>query len=845
MTTPASPPHNLPAQPTPLIGRGAVLTEAAGLLSSGARLLTVQGPGGVGKTRFAVALAGAVLGRYARGAWFVDLGDERHPDALPGRIARTLGWTLDAADPPGSLCGQLRGGPLLLILDNVESVPGAAPLLGDLLGACPDLTLLVTSRVPLYLRWEWRLPLAPLALPEAPDAEDAADAPAVRLYLERARAAGAGDLTGELAAVARLCARLDGLPLALELAAARAGQVGPGTLLARLERRLALPSAPAPDRPGRHQSLSAAIGASYDLLGPGHRAALRRLAVSGSVTEAAARQVADTDSLGLEALDTLLTLADASLLIPRPGADGETRYGMLEIVRDYAAEHSDAAETALAHRRHAHWCLDHAVELAPRWRSERQVQVLARLDEEQPNFRAALTWALRPDAAPSERVNGVRLVETLWPFWLARGHVVEGRTWLETALGAAEDGPSPPGLLRGAGVLARQQGDLDAAAARAEQALWAARLAADLPQEAAATGDLGVAWALHGDLPRAGDAFEAQREVSARLGDAAGVADALNNLGALALRRGDWDRAEGALSQALTLRRQRGDRRGTAEALVNLGVLACQRADWPQAAEHLTRALDLRRELGDERGAAEALSNLAAARRLSGDPAGAAELGRACLDLRRRLGDLPGAARAQLHLGTALLDLGQLDEVAAALRAAAPPDGGGSAWPDPHRAALLQALAALAVRRRQWTRAALRLGGAQRLWGGGPGAWPAQRAEQDRLTATLRDALGDQALQDALALGHTLTWEALLQDDPAPGPPDAEAAPATDRGVLSTRERDVLRLLVRGWPNKKIAAALHLSDNTVKNHLASVYGKLGVRGRSEAVARALQEGLLD
>lgn len=860
----------LPPQPTALIGREDVLAHAAALVLGGTRLLTLLGPGGVGKTRMAVALAERLAPDFQNSAAFVDLTGELHVAALPGRIAHAFGLTLSSQSELDSLVAQLQDHPRLLLLDNFESVPAAAPLLGELIAACPALSVLVTSRAALNLRWERRLALEPLALPTGAAPEQVAASPAVQLYLERARAVGGPELT-DLTAVARLCARLDGLPLAIELAAARAVQFGPDALMSRLNRRLALPQSPAPDRPARHHSLDAAIGTSYELLSGAHRAVLRRLAVAaGGTGEDAAQAVAATDELGVDALDALLALADLSLLHTRSGQDGEPRFLMLETIRAYALGQADPAETLLARQRHAHWCLELAERLTPRWRLPEQAQVLARLDDEQATFRAALNWTLgtglvstesmstksmstesmSTGASPADRLLGERLAETLWPFWLARGHAAEGRAWMKAALGSVR-GQSSAGLLRGVGVLARQGGDVRQAACWAEQAVLAARLAADTRQEAAAMGDLGVALALEGDLGRAGDAFEAQLNLYTVLGDDQGATDALNNRGTVTVRGGDWAQATGLLGRVLTLRQQLGDVRGEAETRNNMGVLACQTEDWAQATAQLIRALDLRRELGDRSGEAETLGNLGLARRLAGTLAGAVEAFREALALRRELAEPLGIAAAQLNLGTALLDLNESAEATELLLAAAQE---ASAQPTALKAGAVQALAALVAQRQQWTLAARLLGAADVLWETVPAPWPAQQKERDDLCSVVRAHLGEIELRAALAAGRVMSWDEVLADAAervsagvvASGAASVPAAHApTDRDALSEREREVLALLVNGWPNKKIAAAMKLSDNTVKNHLASVYSKLGVRGRAEAVARALQEKLLE
>ena len=403
-------PNPLPSSPTPFVDRTAEREAALKLLrGDGVRLLTLTGPGGVGKTRLAREVARDLQedggAPFPDGVWFVDLAPLRGPECVLDAIAHTLHLHEHERQPlPVALRAHLRASRCLLVLDNFEHLLAAAAQLADLLAACPGLKLLATSRSRLRLRWEHSLPLPPLAVPDATavhTTEALAAAPAVALFVERARASNpAFALTAANGpAVAALCRHLEGLPLALELAASRAGVLTPAEMLAWAERRLPVLGWDAPDVPARQRSLGATLAWSYVLLPATEQALLRRLAVfAGGWTGAAAEAVTGARELGLDPLEGLTRLSDASLAHARPGEDGQARFGLSETVREFALERLQASgERAPLERRHAAHFRALAVRLRAELRGPRRAAALAAAATERANLRAALTWLARAE----------------------------------------------------------------------------------------------------------------------------------------------------------------------------------------------------------------------------------------------------------------------------------------------------------------------------------------------------------------------------------------------------------------------------------------------------------------
>ncbi|MCA9877682.1 MAG: excisionase family DNA-binding protein, partial [Thermomicrobiales bacterium] len=475
----------LPAALTTLVGREAETAALVAALRGSERLLSLTGPGGVGKTRLALAVATAVAGEFAGGACYVSLEAITDPDRVALEVADALGVPQTGGeDLPERLAASLQERPTLLVLDNFEPVIEAAALVATLLAACPALKVLVTSRIRLRVSGEAERPVLPLRVSAevnpspawrgghavAAGRSDAQHAPAVQLFIERARAVRpeTGSATEDLAAIAAICHRLDGLPLAIELAAARVNVLQLPDLLARLERRLPLLTGGPRDAPVRLRTMRDAIAWSYDLLTADEQRLFRCLAIfRGGFTLAAAESISPPDP---PVFDLLASLVDKSLLGMQGMASGETRYYLLETIREFGLEQLAASgEQAPVAHRHAAWCRAFAECAGPRAKQADAAVWLPRLRAEHPNLLAALAWFQHA----GDGASLLRMAAALWPFWQEQNHFAEGLTWLELALERDQEAPAPVRLrgLAGAGTLAWYLTQVERASAWQEQAL--------------------------------------------------------------------------------------------------------------------------------------------------------------------------------------------------------------------------------------------------------------------------------------------------------------------------------------------------------------------------------------
>ena len=692
--TSARPKHNLPAQMTRLLGReGAVRAVTALVRRADVRLVTLTGPGGVGKTRLAIAAAFELLGDFPDGVWFVRLSRLTDPALVIPTIAKTLG-VAETGDQPvaDALCAYLRERSLLLVLDNCEHLATAAPDIAELLQASPALKALTTSRAALRIQGEHEYPALPLALPPALSALGAPGAtqtpewlmeyPAIALFVERA-AAVLPDFaltTANAPAVAAICARLDGLPLAIELAAARIKLLAPSSLQAQLERGLGFLADGPRDLAERQQAMRNTIAWSENLLTAEQSVLFRRLAVfvGGCSVEAAQAVCVSPEGaapLRLDALEGLGALVNQSLTQQREEGSAP-RFGMLRVIREYALEQLEASQEADSLRRaHAASMLALAERAEPQLVGPEAGMWLERLDIEHDNLRAALTWASERGAIEM----GLRLVAAVFRFWVVRGHLREGRAWAERLLALARNDSSVASsaalarALRAAGVIALYQSDEQAAGGWLEQAAALGRAADDLPTAALALNSLGVVAMHNGALDQAAAYLEESLTLLRVVGRQRDIASAHINLGVVAILSGDLERATETLSEALAAARQAGDRDLIATTLANLASVALHRRAITQAEALGREALALYRDLGDPRRCAVGLEGLAASAGLAGNGERAARLLGASSALREGLGT-PAASHereeVEMMVAEARATLGE-ERWAAALAAGA------------------------------------------------------------------------------------------------------------------------------------------------------------------------------
>src|SRR5918994_5071563 len=626
--------NNLPAQPTPLVGREREFGEARDLLcGEGVRLLTLTGPGGIGKTRLGLQVAADLLDEFEDGVFFVSLATLTDPALAASAIAEPLG-VAEAGDQPleEGLKDYLRGKELLLLLDNFEQVLGAAPLVGDLLSACPKLKVLATSRSVLRVYGEQEYPVPPLELPRPgrlPPIDRLSQYEAVRLFIERAKAAKPDfSVTDENApAVAEICARLDGLPLAIELAAARIKLLTPAAMLERLGSRMKLLGGGSRDLPERQRTLRGTIEWSHALLEESDQVLFARLAVfSGGRTLEAIEAVCDAKGgLPVDALEGVSSLLDKSLLRQEEGPEGEPRFVMLETIHEYARERlQESGEAEEVGRAHTRYFLSLAEEAAPELTGSEQVEWMERLEAEHDNLRAALSRSL--EAGDTE--SALRIGGALWRFWNVRGHFSEGRRWLAAGLSGGE--ATPVGVraraLLGLGYLALRQGDYARAVEDLQASLALYREAGDRRGEAYALCFLGWIALDRSDLERAEGLLEESLALSRAAGTARDVSVALNALAMLKVYRGDYTRATAMQEESLSLAREAGDVQIIAILAYNIGFAAAITGEYERAEAFLQEAQELFREVGDRGMAPLAKSRLGFLALSRNDPDRAEEL---------------------------------------------------------------------------------------------------------------------------------------------------------------------------------------------------------------------------
>jgi predicted ATPase/Tfp pilus assembly protein PilF len=803
-------PSRLPLLNTSFIGRVAELAEVRRLLAS-TRLLTLTGTGGSGKTRLAIQAAAGLPGGLVDDVSLVELAQISDAALVPQAVTTALG----VREAPGrthqeALTAALANKRTLLILDNCEHLLAAcAELVRTLLNACPEVRVLATSRAPLGLAGEiaWRVP--PMAVSEPSlhvDGGSAAPLPdAVLLFAERAAAASPGFVLNERAAAVagQICRTLDGIPLAIELAAARAKVLSVEQIAARLDDRFRLLTGGSRSALPRHQTLRATLDWSHDLLTEAEQTALRRLSVfaGGCTLPAAEAACADNPDDAERLLDEMVTLVDHSLVTVDVQGN-EARYRMLETVREYAlVKLRDAGEEERRRRAHAAVFLALAEEAEPKLTTPSAREWLARLDAEHDNLRLALAWVHLLPAG-----NGLRLASALGGYWDLRGMYSEGRAWLTDLLAAERDTARPAvrsRALAAAARLANTQSDYPSASALATEALAIEReldnatgicrslnvlgmvawkqgayeqseaifaegveLAESRGEREAAATLLNNRGALafeRGDNPAARSFFERAREYHRALGDQSRVIGISTNLGLIAQGEGDYNAARAAFTEVLAFRKESGEPLGTANALLNLGLTTYTQGQYPEARELFAEALELYRQLGAKDSIANALNNLGTVHQMEGDLDAARTAFEESLRLRREIGHARGIGQGLHNLGGILRDQGNValawDHVIDALaRRRALNDTSGTA-------ASLIRIASLVCLAQGYELAARLLGAASALRDSvrSPLA-PTDRQDWDQALAQCRAALGDEAFDAAWQSGRFLTLDEAVSE---------------------------------------------------------------------------------
>ena len=716
---------NLPESLTSFVGRERERAEIKQALAT-SRLMTLTGIGGLGKTRLAQQAGAEMLDAYRDGVWFVDFAPLADPTLVPSALARVL----QVKEPPGQpllamLCNHLRTWEALLILDNCEHVlDGCARMIETLLREVPQVTVLATSREALHLTSERGYALSPLPLPDPQaEAKTIARSDAVQLFIDRARQRRPGlDLDAHRArVVAEICVRLDGIPLALELAAARVAVLPLEQILRLLTERFRLLTSGDPSLP-RHQTLRAMLDWSYELLDDSERKLLARLSVfAGGWTLESANQVCSGTPIDADALVyVLIGLIEQSMVVVDENGD---RYRMLETVRQYAWDRLvESGEAQTWSERHLAYFLALAEEAEPKLNGPQQRDWLERLDLEHDNLRSALTWS----ADGADAGSGMRLASACWRFWLIRGHAREGLGWLSAMLAAAPNRPPTSNrakALISAGTMAKTISDYAKARTLYEEALSISQELGLKARGAAALGNLGMVAAEQGDYPAAMACHGQSLAIWRELGDRLGVARDLISLGSVVYAQGDELAAQSLYEESLAIEREIGDQRGTAVVLHCLGLVALYRNDCPAARSLLEQALEIRRGLGERNGFASTLNTLGMVAYEERDYPTSRTLLTESLAMRRNLFDRSGIAEC------------------------------------------LESLASLAFACNR-PQAGARLGGyAARLRGEiGSFDMPSERTRYDRRIASARAAFGkDVAFDLAWQEGHAMTLDQAIE----------------------------------------------------------------------------------
>ena len=794
-SAPPAPYHNLPPQPTPFVGREEELAAIAQRLANpSCRLLTIVGPGGIGKTRLAIQAATEAAATFLNGVCFVPLTSVISADFLVPAIAQALGFSFHGSqDPKAQLLSYLHDREMLLVLDGFEHLLAptlalprhgggrtpspalprhgggrtpspALPLRGgggtglvvEILQHAPDVKILVTSRERLNLRWEWLLQVEGLAYPDLEIGNSQSEIrnpkwSAVQLFLQSARRVDwRFALVQEAGWVVRICQLMEGMPLGIELAAAWVRERSCREIAQTIERNLGFLAASFRDMPPRHRSMRAAFDHSWHLLSEEEQRVFRRLSVfRGGFQDAAAVQVTGASHR------LLASLADKSLLRRLPSG----RYELHELLRRYGAERlREAGEETSLRRRHLSYFVTLAERAQPELERPEQEAWLRRLEVDHDNLRAALDWSIRG----GEAERGLRLAAALWRFWEVLGHLKEGCRWLEELLARAGPERTPASVrakaLQGVGRLLWCQGEYDRAATLLQESLALFRELGDRQGIADSLNNLGlVAWH-RSDYGRATAAHEEALALRRQLGDKRGIASSLGNLAIVTWHQGDYERARALYTESLALFRELEDKQNVALSLNNLAVIAVDQGEYEQAATLLEESLALFQELGFKQGIAWSLGNLGQVARGLKEYDRAASLYGKSLALLRELGDRQAMASTIVNIGHVALAQGDHERAAALYQEALTIQ-----WELRERrdmAECLEALAAVADEQGQVERAARLFGAAEALREevGAP-LPPADRARYEQHVAAVRAELDEETFESTWAQGRAMPLE--------------------------------------------------------------------------------------
>jgi predicted ATPase/DNA-binding CsgD family transcriptional regulator len=816
--TRSTPQHNLPAARSSFVGRELEAFEVTHALAT-TRLMTLTGAGGSGKTRLALEVARDLIEAYPDGVWLVELAPLSDKELVPKAVAEALGVPERPREPiADTLVEVLRDRQLLLLVDNCEHLVGAAAGLVDgLLDSCPGVRILATSREALGVEGEIRWVVPPLSVPErgrTPTREELEGYESVRLFVERARGRDPSfSLSPHNAdAVAGICRKLEGIPLAIELASARVGTLSVEQISERLEGSLKLLTHGGRTAGPRQQTLKGALDWSYELLSEDEKKLFGRISVfAGGWTLEAAEAVGTDDGVEeIEILDLISGLVEKSLAVARGSDQGGVRYRLLEPIRQYAQEKlKEGGEAEAAQRAHAEYFLAMAEGTEPELFGPRDVEGLDRLEREHDNMRAALSWALER----REAELGLRLGGALGMFWHAHGHPGEGRKWLEAAL-AKDDGASVTArieALKALFWLVFEQWDLDRARTVAEDAM---ELSVKTEIESSLAASLrimlaGPVW-IRGDYEKAKMLLEESLALSRRSDDKVRIAEAHFQLGCMSGNSTSLDetaRAKKYYEEGIAVCREVDYPYRLPELLLSLGYILMLEGDYKRGVALNEEAVAICQEHGYRRSLNFALGNLGWAALLQGDHERARTFYQESVMVCKELGDKMVAS-----------------------------DG-------------LEGMACLCAAEGEALRAARLFGAAQALCEAvGAVAFeltPEEEAWREPYRVTARSQLGEAEWGKALAQGRAMELEEAIEyafppEKPSTTPPSS--TPEHPAG-LTSREVEVLGLVATGLTSAQVASELFLSTRTVDTHLTSIYHKLGVTSRAAATRFALEHDL--